>query len=170
MTLISSVTLDEVCIDGLTVDRGLPLEKYTSVIGLPDNSVMPGPPPPYGHRNNVLHFYNRYGFFLREHHATCLIEGIDFQLDSTDAHFPLSSSYSGVLNVCGIAIQRGMNFTDFARLCTKEFSPHLGHAWYLDGEKISIQFEVRGQKENGNVRREIITELSVGFRGAHKMS
>ncbi len=168
MTLISSIDLDGVNVDGLVVSRGELLEHYSNVLGTPDRWTMPGAPPPVGHRNNVIHFYDQLGFFLREHHATRLISSIVFLLDLKDAVFPTAMAYSGKLAVCGVSVFAGMPFTQFSDLCGQTFKPHLGHAWYLDGEKISIQFEVQRQSAGGEPRREVITQLAVGFEGAHR--
>lgn len=163
MTLTSSVTLDKVQVDGTSASKGELLEHYSQVLGKPNRWIMPGDPPPYGHRNNVIHFYDELGFFLREHHATYLIEGIDIVLDTTDSIFPTKSAYSGELHVCGVSVYAGMPFAEFTELCSLKFSPHLGHAWYLDGEKISIQFEVKHTGAKGKQKQELISELAVGF-------
>jgi hypothetical protein len=167
MTLISRVTLDSIVLDGLEVTHGMPLSLYEQALGAPARSVMPGPPPPYGHRNNVIHFYDQLGIILREHHATRLIEGIDFQLEPSKAVFPAASPYRGELWVCGASVHAEMEFDEFADKCEQSFKPHLGHAWYLDGECISIQFEVYSPKEKGQKRKDLITDVAVGFRGAH---
>jgi len=169
MTLISEVTLSGVSLDGLEFTHGEFLNEYERLLGTPTRSEMPGPPPPYGHRNNVIHFYDDLGILLREHHATRLIEGIDFLLDPSTSYFPTSSPYSGELWVCGVAVHGGMEFGEFARQCDVPFRPHLGHARYVDGERISIQFEVRRSKVKGRPRAELISQLAVGFRDAHLM-
>jgi hypothetical protein len=148
----------------------MPLSLYDQALGAPTRSVMPGPPPPYGHRNNVIHFYDQLGFILREHHSTRLISGIDFQLDPSRSVFPAASRYSGELWVCGVGVHPGMKFSEFARKCDWEFKPHLGHACYLDGEKISIQFEVVTHNCKEPLMEGLITELAVGFREAHNLT
>ena len=170
MTLISRVSLDTVIIDRLEITQGMPLSYYEQTLGSPTRSEMPGPPPPYGHRNNIIHFYDSLGFFLREHHSTRLISGIDFQLDVSHSAFPTRKGYTGELWVCGARVSAGMEFGKFAHQCDGKFTPHLGHAWFLDGEQISIQFEVVSRKHNESLTKGLITELAVGFRGAHRLN
>jgi hypothetical protein len=167
MTLTIRATLDAIHFSGLEVTRGMPLDYYERALGTPNRWVMPGPPPPYGHRNNILHFYDDFGFFLREHHSSRLIEGVDFLLDPSKSHFPTISPFTGELMVCGVGVFARMDFSDFARQCDVSFKPHLGHAWYADGEKISIQFEIEIEKCKGRSKRELISEVAIGFRGAH---
>jgi hypothetical protein len=145
----------------------MPLDYYERALGTPNRWVMPGPPPPYGHRNNILHFYDAFGFFLREHHSSRLIEGLDFLLDPSKSHFPTTSPFTGELEVCGVSVAVKMDFSDFARQCAIGFTPHLGHAWYVDGEKISIQCEVQIDKRKGRPKRELISEVAIGFKDAH---
>lgn len=168
MTLTSEVSLDAVVLNGVRFSRGELLESYNSVLGAPSRSEMPGPPPPYGHRNNVLHFYDDLGVLLREHHATRLIEGIDFLLEPKKWHFPTKSEYSGNLRVFGLEVRQGMKFSEFAAHCEVSFKPHLGHAWFLDGDHISIQFEVYTPRITRPAQRDLISLLCVGFRGAHR--
>lgn len=168
MTLISRITLERVELNGAIASKGEPLEYYSQTLGDPDRWIMPGDPPPYGHRNNVIHFYDRFGILLREHHATRLISSIEFEFDTSASIFPTESAYLGYLDVCGVNVRAEMPFAEFAETCEHEFTPHLGHAYFLDGEKISIQFEVRPKGAKGKRKQEIITELAVGFRGAHK--
>lgn len=165
MTLISKVTLDSVVLNGLEVTHGVPLSVYEHTIGAPTRCVMPGPPPPYGHRNNVIHFYDDLGLLLREHHASHLIEGISILLDISRPMFPTTAPYTGELEVCGVKVHAGMEFSEFAHQTDVPFRPHLGHAWYVDAERLSIQFEVYKVKRRS--KSELISHLAVGFAGAH---
>jgi len=166
MTLISEVDLDGVVINGVRINRGEVLQAYERNLGSPSRSEMPGTPPPYGRRNNVLHFYDDLGLFLREHHATCLIDGIDFLFEPDKCHFPTASHYSGSLRVFGVEVRRGMLFAEFAARCEVSFTKHLGHAWFTDGERVSIQFEACTSKGKRPAQRDVMSALSVGFLGA----
>lgn len=168
MNLVAEITLDAVVLNGLGFTRGERLEVYERVVGSPTRSVMPGPPPPFGHRNNVIHFYDHLGLLLREHHATFLIDGIDVLLEPSRCYFATTSPYSGTLRVCGVDIKAGMTFSDFAKQSRFKFRHHLGHAWYLDEDSISIQFEVRDTTESRPSPKELIVEVAVGFCGAHR--
>lgn len=168
MTLISEVSLDAVVLNGVRISRGELSPSYERILGAPSRSEMPGPPPPYGHRNNVVHFYDDIGLLLREHHSTRLIQGIEFVFEARNRHFPTTSSYTGELSVLGVEVRRGMVFSEFAAHCEMRFKPHLGHAWFLDGDHISIQFEVYTPTRETPAKRDLISALCVGFRGAHR--
>jgi hypothetical protein len=168
MKLTSEVDLNGVVLNGVRMGRGEPLQSYERILGPPSRLEMPGAPPPYGHRNNVLHFYDDIGLLLREHHSSYLIQSIDYFFESGKQLFPTRSDYSGELRVLGIEVRRGMDFSEFASHCPTPFKPHLGHAWFFDGDRISIQFEVYRPKGKGAAQRELISALCVGFRGAHR--
>jgi len=144
------------------------LELYKRIIGAPSRSEMPGSPPPFGHRNNVVHFYDDFGLLLREHHSTCLIQGMEFLFEPTRWHFTTTSQYSGELSVFGVQVRSGMAFAEFADCCEMPFKPHLGHAWFWDGERISIQFEIYRPNGNEASGGDLISALCIGFRGAHR--
>ncbi|QDU88601.1 hypothetical protein Pla175_19810 [Pirellulimonas nuda] len=61
-----------------------------------------------------------------------------------------------------------MRFDEFSSQCEHNFTAHLGHAWFLDGERLSIQFEIKKAKGKYGLERGVIQYVSVGFRGAHK--
>ena len=63
-----------------------------------------------------------------------------------------------------------MKFKEFAEQCEVEFKPHLGHAWYVDGKHISIQFEVVAPSRKRGTRKTAISEVAVCFRGANWLS
>ncbi|MCI0681976.1 MAG: hypothetical protein L0Y71_07725 [Gemmataceae bacterium] len=164
--LACEVTLDALVLNEVEFTCGERLVKYERVLGSPTRSLMPGPPPPYGHRNNVLHFYDHLGLLLREHHFSYVIEEIEVVLDPSASPFPTASPYSGDLLVCGVDVTAGMAFGEFARRSTVKFKPHLGHAWYVDGDKISIQFEVTPSRKSAPAV-ELIWGIAIGFAGAH---
>ena len=168
MTLISEVTLDAVVFNGVRFNCGELLESYERILGPPSRSEMLGSPPPYGHRNNVIHFYDGLGILLREHHSTCLIQGLEFLFRPEKWHFPTISEYSDKLRMLGVDVHSGMGFAEFASCCDTPFKPHLGHAWFFDGDRISIQFEVYAPDCKGPSRNDLISALCVGFRGAHR--
>lgn len=169
-TLISKVSLDGIELNGVKVTFGVPLDEYLPILGRPSRSVSHGPPAPYGHRNNVIHFYDRLGLLLREHHETYAIEGIDILLDTFSSRFPTSSPFQGELWVCGVRVVAGMRFAEFENQCEIKFRPHLGHSWYVDGRSISIQLEVVSPLRTKGSRKTNISEVAVGFRGAHRFN
>ncbi len=166
MTFTSDVTLEALVVNDVRFIRAEPLESYQQLIGPPSRSEMPGPPPPFGHRNNVIHFYDHFGLLLSEHHSTRMIDGIEFLFEPQKWYFPTTSAFTGELRVLGSAVGSGMVFAEFAASCKTEFKHHLGHAWYVDGDRISIQFEVNTPKEKGAKKRKrsLISVLCVSFR------
>ena len=166
--MTSEITMDGVVLNGVTFGCGVPVDAYLEVLGQPTRSLMPGPPPSYGHRNNILYFYDELGILLREHHASRLIDGLDVLLDPPRWHFPTTRSYTGELHVCGVRVHAGMAFGDFARQTEIQFHPHLGHAWIVDGEKVSIQFEVFRNRQS-KAKVESIVAVLVGFARAHQV-
>jgi hypothetical protein len=168
MTLISEITLDSVTINGCQFVRGEILQVYERVLGQPTRSIMPGPAPPYGHRNNVIHFYDHLGLLLREHHASYLIAGIGIVLEPKRCCFPTTSPYSGSLRVCGAEVRAGMDVSEFARQSSIIFRLHLGHAWYADGDLISIHFEVYPERGKAPLIADMISEVAIGYVGAHR--
>lgn len=170
MTLISKVNLDGVVINGVEFSYGIPLEEYTPILGEPTRSESPGKPAPYGHRNNVIHLYDHLGLLLREHHATYVIEGIDFLLAPLTATFPTSSPYPGELWVCEIEVYAGMKFKEFASQSAVEFKPYLGCGCYARGERVSIHMSLVAPSRKRGSRKTAISEVAVGFMGANWLS
>lgn len=166
-SMTSEISLDGIVINGTQFGCGEPLSAYELVLGHPSRSIMPGPPPPYGHRNNVLHFYDDLGILLREHHSSYLIQEIELGLEPFRLLFPTNYAYTGELTVCSVRVTPGMPFSEFAGKSQVQFHPHLGHAWYVDGEKVSIQMEVYCD-ESGLEPVELISTVVVGFVGANR--
>ncbi|HMP04551.1 MAG TPA: hypothetical protein PKC45_18845 [Gemmatales bacterium] len=169
MFLDCEVTLDAVVINGTAFRAGERLEKYEQLLGPPSRSWDGPQPAPYGHRNNILHYYDEAGLLLREHHATCLISSIDIVLEPARWYFPTRFAYAGRVMVCGVSVIAEMEFRDFARQCEIEFHPHLGHAWYVDGDRISIQIEVYFPARKRKADMGLISVIAVGFVGAHRL-
>jgi hypothetical protein len=165
MTLISEINLGGVVFNDVKFNCPVRLGDYERVLGPPARSESPGPPAPSGHRNNVIHFYDHLGLLLREHHSSCLIDGIEILLEPSRWFFPTTSPYLSVLQVCGVNVDRSTLFENFAQQCTVKFRPHLGHAWYVDAEAVSIQLETYKKGESRSAKNEFITLVAVGFAG-----
>jgi hypothetical protein len=163
MNLISDLTLDRLSFNGSNFACATTLDAYSSILGIPDRSEPIGPPAPYGHRNNVIHYYDQLGLLLREHHSTRLIDGIEFIFEPSKCMFATKHAYSGELTICGVTIDKGTLFPDFALASQIVFRSHLGHAWYRDGERISIQIEVDQLKRKNSAARERILAIAIGF-------
>ncbi len=88
-------------INGYVFDCKLPFEPYVSVLGLPSFTMDAGPPAPAGYRNNQVHIFTSYGIYLTEHHASRLIESVNFVFDPAECPFPIQRSFCGDMNVDG---------------------------------------------------------------------
>lgn len=168
------LSLAGLSIDGVTFDRGLPLESYSLVIGPPSRTISPGPPAPCGHRNNQIHFYDEIGIYLNEHHATFLIKEVNVLLAPEHTRFPTKEPFLGDVVVCNLVIRRGMNENEFLQLSAKssvQFRHHLGHSWYIENSLYAIDIDTfaalspSGRKS----RRRYLSSAAFGFRGAHKV-
>jgi hypothetical protein len=95
-------------INGQVFDKKLPLERYQDVLGPPSRTIDAGPPAPVGHRNNQAHVFDSEGLYLTEHHASRLIESVNFVLDPADSPFPIEGAFGGNLKVDGQLIRAGM--------------------------------------------------------------
>jgi hypothetical protein len=164
MILRIDITLNAILLNDTAFDRAHALEAFERVLGPPSRSDGSGPPQPYGHRNNVLHYYDHLGLLLREHHLSYLIEGIDILLEPSRWYFPTTSPFSGFLQVCGVRVLPEMEFSDFARQTNVRFQPHLGHAWFVDSEKLAIQLEVYFPARKRKADMGLISVIAVGFR------
>lgn len=163
-----SVDLESVCIDDRIFSKGESIESYEPYLGLPNRCNLPPLRAPYGHRNNVAYLFDEHGLVLTEHHATYLIQAIYFIFEPADSRYRTQNFFSGDLSVLNTPIRAGMRFEEFGSQCGRNFTSHLGHAWFLDSEGISIQFEVKKSKGKRGLEKGVIQYLCVGFRGAHK--
>lgn len=102
-------TADGLTINGQVFDGKLPLERYQDILGLPSRTIDAGPPAPYGHRNNQVHVFDSEGIYLTEHHASRLIESVNFIFDPADSAFPIERAFDGNLEVDGQTIRAGMS-------------------------------------------------------------
>lgn len=166
MYLDCDISLDAVVINGTAFRSGEPLERYQQLLGPPSRSYDGPTPAPYGHRNNVIHYYDDLGLLLQEHHVTYLVDGMEIVLEPSRTILPTGNAYSGRLVVCGVPVLAEMEFRDFARQCKIKFQPHLGHAWYVDGERISIQIEVYFPARKRKADMGLISVVAVSFEEA----
>jgi hypothetical protein len=107
--VVAVATADGLSINGQLFDNKLPLERYQDVLGPPSRTIDAGPPAPYGHRNNKVHVFDSEGIYLTEHHASRLIESVNFVLDPADSPFPAEKAFDGGLEVDGQTIRAGMS-------------------------------------------------------------
>ncbi len=139
-----------------------PLYAYAQTLGNPDRTIEEGSPAPYGHRNNQVHVFDRFGFYLTEHHSSRMIESINFVLDVRDSPFPIEQEFSGVIDLFGNEIRAGSQESELAGA---------GLKWHLPGEygfgndRCWIGVSTMGRKGRDGKRRKprFVVRVSVCF-------
>lgn len=86
------ITRDELWLGALHVTHEVPLNFFVNAIGPPDRTIAAGPPAPYGHRNNQIHFYDSLGIFLNEHHATRRVREVALTFEPEVSPFPATNA------------------------------------------------------------------------------
>src|SRR5689334_17924441 len=99
--ITAAASSDGLSLNGHSLDCKLPPGVYWGILGPPTRTFEPSPPAPYGHRNNQIHIYDSEGIYLTEHHASRLIDSINFIFDPSDSPFPIECSYRGSLVIDG---------------------------------------------------------------------
>ena len=166
------IDLKDVTFNNLKVDQGIRIHEYESLLGKPDRCSVPGWRLKHGHipyDDNVVYLYDLHGIALSEHRATQNIHSIYFIFNPAGSRYQTNNFFSGDLSVLNTPVRAGMRFEDFSNQCDYNFTAHLGHAWFLDSEGISIQFEVKKAKGKRGLEKGLIQYLCVGFRGAHEI-
>ena len=128
------VTADGLAIGEYLFNRQVPAEQYREALGVPDRTIAAGPPAPTGHRNNQVHIFDSQGIYLTEHHASRLVESVNFVFDSSESPFPSAVAFSGSLTIDGQQICSNMHETDldpktFARVLAGEYSVSYENCW-----------------------------------------
>ena len=96
---------DAATLNGTPLRRSGPPSDFYSIFGIPDRVIDACPTPaPVGHRNNQLHYYDLIGITLNEHHYTHQIQAIDFVFDTSLAHHPTKSAFTGSFDIAGFHV------------------------------------------------------------------
>jgi hypothetical protein len=103
---------DGLVVNGVAFDAELPLERYEVAFGRPSRTIAASPPAPYGHRNNQVHLYDDDGIYLTEHHASRLIQSVNFIFNPGDSPFPIEAAFRGKLSVGGRQYRPDMTEAD----------------------------------------------------------
>ena len=153
---------DGMSINGKLFNSELPLERYHEVFGLPSRTIEAGSPAPFGHRNNQVHVFDSQGIYLTEHHASRLIESVNFVFDPLDSPFPIDRAFDGILEVGEQTIRAGMLEADIE-------SEHLSHdipgEYSVKLEKCWIGISAQGRRDARGKRRKprYVVRVSVCF-------
>ena len=92
---------DEFVINRMRISEAVPVGRLHEVLGVPDRIVDPADPAPFGHRNNQIHVYDRFGLYFNEHHWTRLAQSLTFVFwpEEQQYRFAPSSPFAGALTV-----------------------------------------------------------------------
>lgn len=153
---------DGLRINGQVFDGKLPLERYQDILGLPSRIIDAGPPAPYGHRNNQVHVFDSEGIYLTEHHASRLIESVNFIFDPAESPFPIEGAFRGNLEVDGRMIRAGMlegevESAHLTRDLPGEYSLKLKNCW------IGVSAQGRRDSQGKRRRPRYVVRVSVCF-------
>ena len=153
--------------EGLTINGELfredvSLEHYSRILGSPSRIDEGKLPAPYGHRNNRAYLFDDQGIYLTEHHATRLIESVNFVFDVTDAVIRTTHPFAGSLTIFDQELRVGMSerelgLSPFKRDLAGEYSVRRGHCW--------IGLSTMGQRVPGRRRMKLrfLVSVSVCF-------
>jgi hypothetical protein len=156
------VAADGLAINGQVFDKKLPLEHYQDVLGPPNRTIDAGLPAPAGHRNNQVHVFDSEGLYLTEHHASRLIESVNFVFDSTDSPFSIAGTFSGNLRVNGQLIRVGMPECD---LTLAHLTRDLPGEYSMKNQNCWIGISAQGSRDSNGKRRKprYVVRVSVCF-------
>lgn len=144
-------TADGLALNGCAFDKKLPLERYQEVLGPPSRTFDAGAPAPVGHRSNRVHVFDSAGIYLTEHHASRLVESVNFVFDTAESPFPIERAFCGDLKVGGQRLRPNMAEADlepalFARDLPGEYSVRHKNCWI--GVSAKGRRDVNGKRRN----------------------
>jgi hypothetical protein len=157
------VSVDGLSMDGHLFDRKLPLDAYCRCLGAPNRTIEAGLLAPFGHQNNHVHIYDSTGIYLTEHHASRLIDSVNFIFDRGESPFPIHRNFQGDLNVSGQRITADMTERELGAMTVNrdlpgEYSVHCGHCW------IGISTKAGHRPSGKRARSRHIVRASVCFK------
>jgi hypothetical protein len=157
-----SIGSEGLTINGRIFDRKLTLEHYLEALGSPSRTVEAGPPAPFGHRNNQVHVFDSLGIYLTEHHATQLVESVNFIYEPTESPFMIEKAFEGKMDLDGQSIhfdmpEESLEVPRLNRDLPGEFSLVLGKCW------IGVSAKGRRNASGKRGRPRIIVRVSVCF-------
>ena len=150
-------------IDGFVLKGELPLQQYLEVLGPPERSFGAGQPAPAGFRNNQVHAYDKLGIYLTEHHATALIQSVNFVFDGAKCPFDIQKPYRGELVVNGSSFRVGMLERELGLNQLQSDLPGEYHLETVD-YWIGVSTQARRTKSGARSKVREITRVSICFR------
>jgi hypothetical protein len=168
MVVDASLTLEGLWLARTFFATPLPLENYVGLIGKPTRTLS-GPPAPYGHRNNQIHVYDAFGFYLNEDHATGKIGEVTFVLDETRGTFPVSKPFQGKLEVGGVLFYPSMEEREYPTEASIRFERVLPGRYKAESGDVAIYLTANKKKDPSKrrpVKQRSFVEVSIDF-GVH---
>lgn len=149
-------------IGGHVFNKKLPLECYQVILGMPNRTIPAGPPAPVGHRNNQIHLFDAEGIYLTEHHASRLIESVNFLFDPSDSPFPIERAFRGRLVVDGHHLVPSMKE---AELDKNLFVSDFAGEYIVKCGNCAVCVSTRGRHDSWGKRRKprFVVHVSVCF-------
>lgn len=150
-------------INGFVLKGELPLEHYLPVLGPPDRSFGAGDPAPAGFRNNQVHAYDNLGIYLTEHHATRLIQSVNFVFDCAKCPFEMQKPYLGELRINATPFRVGMSARE---LHLNQFQSDLPGEYHLETADywVGISTAARRTKSGSRSKVREIKRVSICLR------
>lgn len=163
-TVVAEVSSRGLLLNGELFARTLPLREYEGALGTPSRTIEPGRPAPAGHRNNQVHIFDDSGIYLTEHHASGLIESVNFILDPSESPFPVQRAFTGTLSVFGQPMRENMTERD---LTPDLFTRYLPGQYSLRTDGCAVTVSSIGRRSPSGRRSKIryIVRVSVSLKG-----
>ena len=133
-------------------------------LGPPTRIVDPCPPPPVGHRNNMMHVYDDYGFYFNEHHYTRRMQGVVLVLcpEEQQHGFSPEKAFDGTIDLEDATIHSETTEADLRRL--NRIREWCG-TWDTTCGSLSVFITMRGHKlpSGKRSRSRRIVDVSIGW-------
>jgi hypothetical protein len=162
-----AVGLDGIVIRGHPIPEAVGPPWLHGVLGTADRIVDPAPPPPVGHRNNLIHVYDDLGLYFREHHWTGLAMDLVFVVWPEEGRYVFTPrrAFSGTLELHDDLVPAGASESQFIRESPIPFEEYLSGHWRAEGGRFSVGMAVTGAKlrSNGRSRRRRVVSIDVSW-------
>jgi hypothetical protein len=109
-----------------------------------------------------VHVFDYDGIYLTEHHASRLIESVNFIFDPADSPFPIARAFEGKLEVDGQLIRADMAEHNFE---SAQFTRDLPGEYSVKHKNCWIGISAKGRRDSNGKRRRprYVVRVSVCF-------
>jgi hypothetical protein len=159
--VVAVVSSKGLALNGTLFDDKVALSHYQTVLGLTSRTIEAGGTAPVGHRNNRIHLFDDAGVYLTEHHASRLVESVNFVFELSESLFPLKEAFSGRLTVFGLLINADCTEGDLRSL----FQRDMPGEYSLAAEKCWVSISTIGHRTPRGRRSELryVVLVSISF-------